>query len=100
VPPDSQPTAPPPPPGGVTPTAIVLNVTGWSQSGRHYMKLTWSGATGSSVDVYRGRSPKKNTENDRKYVNVLPATRAATYVYKVCEKNTSTCSQSVSVSVK
>ena len=101
VPADSQPTAPPPPvTGNGTPTAIVVNVTGWSQNGRHYMKLTWSGATGSSVDVFRNGTQKKNTENDKKYVNVLPTTRAATYVYKVCEKNSSNCSKSVSVSVK
>jgi hypothetical protein len=65
------------------------------------MRLTWSGAKGSSVDVYRdGTGRMKNTENDGKYVNAFPAKRAATYVYKVCEKNSSTCSESVSVSVK
>ena len=106
VPADSQPVVPQPQPqppvaGGGTPTAIVLQVSARSENGRHYMKLTWSGATGSSVDVYRnGTRQMKNTENDGKYVNVLPSKRAATYAYRVCEKKTSTCSKSVSVSVK
>jgi hypothetical protein len=100
-PPAPQLPAPQPPvAGGGTPAGIVLQVSGRSAKGIHYMKLTWSGANGATVDVYRNSSQKKNTENDRRYVNALPARRAATYVYKVCEKNSNTCSKSVSVSVK
>jgi hypothetical protein len=98
VPPVTQPTEAPV--SGGTPAAIVLQVTGRSEQGRHYMTLTWSGAKGTTVDVHRNSTKKKNTENDRRYVNVRTSKTAATYVYKVCEKNSSTCSKSVSISVK
>lgn len=98
TPPAPTPPAPTPPAAGGT--GIELKVTGWSEKGSQYMQLTWSGAKGSSVDVYRDGKAKKNTENDRRYVNALARKTAATYAYKVCEKNTSVCSPTVRVSVK
>jgi hypothetical protein len=97
-------TAPPiePPPvtlPSVTP-AIALKVTGRIERGVQYMTLTWSGAKGSSVDVYRDGAMKTNTRNDGRYVNSRRRRGAATYAYKVCETRRSTCSKVVRVTVK
>jgi hypothetical protein len=112
-PPAQEPSEPPteeppvlPGPAAGQPT-IQLSVTGWSEKKRHYMRLTWSGARGSSIDVYRNGELRKllvaNARNDGKYTNVrrFPrSTAPATYVYKVCEKGTSNCSNEASVSFK
>jgi hypothetical protein len=64
------------------------------------MTLTWSGASGSRVDVYRDGDFRKTTENDRYYVNSRDTRRSVTYTYKVCERGTSRCSNSASVSFR
>ncbi len=50
-------------------TAISLNVTGSTDATKQYMTLKWTGATGSTVDVYRDGTFIKNTANTGKYVN-------------------------------
>ena len=88
------------PVGGVSPvpsSGISLNVTGWVQEGRHYMKLTWSGASGETVDLYRNGSWIRDTPNDRNYTNSLRDNGPATYRYKVCQKGTSICSNEARV---
>jgi hypothetical protein len=82
------------------PTGISLSVTGWLQENRHHMRLTWSGASGSTVDLYRNGARVRSTENDRKYINTLRYRGAATYAYKVCEKGTSRCSNEVKVALR
>jgi hypothetical protein len=86
---------------------IRLSVTSWSEKRAHYMRLTWSGARGSSIDLYRNGALRRllvaNARNDGKYTNVRRfrrATSAATYVYKVCEKGSSNCSNEVTVTFK
>jgi hypothetical protein len=96
-----EPTPPPEEPvGGVSPvptSGISLSVTGWVQDGRHYMKLTWSGAGGSTVDLYRNGTWIRSTENDRKYTNSLGANGPATYRYRICERGSSKCSNEARV---
>jgi hypothetical protein len=79
---------------------ISLKVSGSAKSGKQYMTLSWSGAKGSSVDVYRNGDRITATENDRRYVNVRNFKGRATYAYKVCQKGTKTCSGTASVSFK
>jgi hypothetical protein len=55
------------------------------------------------LDVYRNGSLLKVTENDNRYTNLRYFTgrvTAATYVYKVCERGTSRCSNEATVRVK
>ncbi|HEV8176763.1 MAG TPA: hypothetical protein VGP44_03640, partial [Gemmatimonadales bacterium] len=86
--------------GPVAPATIRLQVTGSRESGKQYMRLTWSGITGSMVDVYRNGVLKKLTENDEWYTNVRSHRGATSYVYKVCERGTTVCSAPVRVDVR
>jgi PKD repeat protein len=84
---------PPPPP----PSAIALTVTGRQDATTQYMTLSWSGATGAMVDVYRNGALIKLTENDGHYTNTRAFQGAATYVYKLCEAGSSVCSNEATV---
>jgi hypothetical protein len=59
---------------------------------KQYMTLTWTGASGAMVDVYRNGPRLTTTENDGRYGNSRTFTGPATYVYQVCEAGTSVCS--------
>jgi PKD repeat protein len=78
---------------------ISLTVSGRSDATKHYMTLDWTGATGSSVDVYRNGIRIITTPNDGHYVNSRTFQGRATYVYKVCQAGTTTCSAEKSVTV-
>jgi PKD repeat protein len=81
------------------PAAIALSVTGRADATKHYMTLTWTGASGSMVDVYRNGARIKVTENDGRYLNTRTFQGAATYVYKLCQAGTTTCSNEATVQV-
>ena len=74
---------------------ISLNVTGTQDATKKYLTLTWTGATGSTVDVYLNGVFGKNVPNTGKYVNSRPLPGAPSYTYKVCLVGTSTCSSDV-----
>jgi hypothetical protein len=75
-----------------TPTTIPLSLTGSVKDGRQHVLLTWSGATGVSVNLFRDDVLIQKTPNDGKQTNILPAQGKAAYIYKVCETATSRCS--------
>jgi len=85
--------------GGAT-SGIELRVSANAEESNHRMVLTWSGANGSRVDVYRDGSLRITTENDGKYTNLRSFRGRATYVYKLCERGTSRCSNQVTVTVQ
>ena len=72
--------------------SIVLSVSPRTSSTTHYVTLSWSGARGATVDVYRNGAFRTNTPNDGHYTNTRTFTGAATYTYKVCEPGTLLCS--------
>ncbi len=76
------------------PATISLSLTGSVKSGRQHVLLTWSGAIGASVRLYRDGVLIQTTANDGTQDNVLPTQGKASYVYKVCETGTSRCSAS------
>jgi hypothetical protein len=84
----------------INPSPIVLKVTGRVEGSMQYMSLDWTGAKGSFVNVYRRDARTMTTENDGHYVNSRRYQGAITYTYKVCQKGTSICSKSVSVSFR
>lgn len=59
--------------------------------------LTWSGAIGASVDLYRNGARLITTANDGAYRDAPK--RSGTYTYKVCNAETSLCSNEVGVSL-
>jgi hypothetical protein len=80
-----------PPSGGFT-----LAATGYKVQGLQKADLTWSGAGGSNVDAYRG-SEKTVVPNNGAYTDHINRRGGGSYTYKVCETNTSTCSNNVTV---
>ena len=61
------------------------------------MDLSWSGATGSSVDIYRNGMVVATTGNDGFYTDSPGGRGDATYTYQVCEAGTQTCSNNATV---
>jgi hypothetical protein len=61
------------------------------------VRLTWSGATSTKIDVYRDGRPIVRTANDGSYTDSTGDTGRARYMYWVCEAGTSTCSNNAKV---
>jgi PKD repeat protein len=79
------------------PTGITLTVSGRSDATTQYMTLDWTGARGTSVDVYRNGAKISVQANDGHYVNTRAFTGPATYIYKLCEAGTTVCSNQATV---
>ncbi len=73
--------------GGTGPAPIDLSFAGTTRKG--YLKVRWSGANGSRVDIYRDGSRVARTRNDGKW-NDKNVTAGVTYAYQVCEQNSTT----------
>ena len=78
-------------------TDISLSATGYKVRGLQKADLAWSGATSTSVDVYRNGSKITTTANDGFYTDNIDALGGGSYTYKVCEAGTSTCSNEATV---
>jgi hypothetical protein len=61
------------------------------------VRLTWSGATSTNIDVYRDRALIVTTANDGSYIDSTGDTGRARYTYRVCEAGTQTCSNNATV---
>jgi N-acetylneuraminic acid mutarotase len=76
---------------------ITLSAAGRKVGGINTVRLTWSGATSASIDVYRDGALIVTTANDGVYTDSTGDTGRARYTYKVCEAGTMTCSNEVTV---
>jgi hypothetical protein len=76
---------------------ITLSAAGRKVGGINKVRLTWSGANSSNVDVYRDRALIVTTANDGSYVDSTGDTGRARYTYEVCEAGSSTCSNNAKV---
>jgi len=76
---------------GFTLTATGYKVRGWQKA-----DLGWSNAT-ADVDVYRDGALVDTTENDGFYTDNIERRGGGSYIYKVCEENTTTCSNEATV---
>jgi subtilisin family serine protease len=84
---------PPPPSGGIT-----LAVTMSKSRGSNVANLSWSGASGGSVDIWRDGSNFTATANDGAYADNL-GKGGGSHSYQVCLTGSSTsCSNTVTVS--
>jgi subtilisin len=77
---------------------ITLNVNPYKVKGAQYADLRWSGATSASVDVYRDGGMIVTTANDGAHTDVTGQKGGGSHSYQVCEANTATCSDTVTVS--
>ena len=76
-----------------TPGPITLSAAGRKVGGINTVRLTWSGATSTNIDVYRnGAPPIATVPNTGAYTDSTGDTGRASYRYRVCEAGTSTCS--------
>ena len=80
---------PEPEPGDIT-----LTADGYKVQGRWRTDLSWSGAEGSSVDIYRDGSLLTTVANTGAYTDATNIRGGGTLTYQVCEAGTSNCSDS------
>jgi hypothetical protein len=76
---------------------IVLTVSNYTLRGAKVARLTWSGATGPGVDVYRDGAYAFTTPNDGYHVDWLGVTSANSNSWQVCEAGSNICSNEVTV---
>jgi predicted phosphodiesterase len=88
--------------GGSEPTptpGITLSATGRSDTSGRYIDLSWTGAQGDSVDVYMNDRLRKTAANKGHTTIWLPLGDPVTYVLRVCEAGSTSCSNEVSVRI-
>ncbi|GIU22293.1 S8 family serine peptidase [Shewanella schlegeliana] len=85
--------------GGDPGTGDGLSVTTnhYKQRGVKVVELNFSGAAGSSVDVYRNGTQIDTASSSATYTDRISTKGGGTYTYKACDSGTSTCSADVSV---
>ena len=79
------------------PGAIQLHAQKKRIGGINTVRLKWTGATSTNIDVYRNNVLIATTPNNGQYIDSTGDTGQATYVYRVCEAGTGTCSNNVTV---
>ena len=87
-------TTPPPPSSPLT--GPTLTVRAYKVKGNQTVDLSWSGLSGSSVDVYRNSAVVSTTANDGAATDSINKKGGGSYTYKVCESGTSTCTNTAS----
>lgn len=65
--------------------------------GRRKVDLTWSGATGTSVEVHRQGGLLVSTANDGAYQDSIDGRGSGGYRYRICEAGGTVCSAEVQV---
>ncbi|HUG99941.1 MAG TPA: S8 family serine peptidase [Gammaproteobacteria bacterium] len=76
---------------------FALSANGYKVRGVHHADLTWSGATSTNVDIYRDWAYITTTANDGVHTDNIGQRGGGSYIYKVCEAGTSTCSNEATV---
>jgi PKD repeat protein len=75
------------------PSAITLTISGRTDAEKHYITHLWSGATGTTVDLYRNGKKIVNTPNDGRHTTAHRFIGTATWRVKVClAGSTTNCS--------
>jgi hypothetical protein len=82
---------------GPPPPAISITVRGYKVKGAARVDVTWSGATGSGVDIQRNGVVVATTPNDGTHTDILGKV-SGTFTYRVCNAGTTTCSTAANVS--
>ena len=82
---------------GGTPPPYTLTVSGVVQGGRPKTTLSWAGATGTNVDIFRNSTKITTTANDGSHVDQLAKNTHGTFTYQVCNAGTSTCSNTANI---
>jgi len=83
-----------------TQTAINLKAAGRKVGGINTVRLTWSGATSSNIDVFRDGVLVATVPNTGADTDSTGDTGRARYNYDVCESDSSTCSNNARVTFR
>jgi hypothetical protein len=75
-----------------------LQVSAYKVRGQQKADLSWSGATSSQVDIHRDGEKLVTVPNSGSHTDNIDARGGGSYVYKVCEAGTSTCSNDATAS--
>jgi subtilisin family serine protease len=78
-----------------TPSGISLSVSIGKSRGNYNTTLRWSGATTSTVDIYRNNVKIRTMSNTGSYTETLPR---GSYTYRVCDAGSTNCSPDRTVS--
>jgi aqualysin 1 len=78
------------------PQAITLSATGFIANNRKNINLTWSGAQGTKVEIYRNGSLRATTANDGAYTDSFKSNQTS-FKYQVCQPQKTACSNEVTV---
>ena len=76
---------------------ITLTATRYRVRRARKADLTWTGSSASSIDVFRNGGRVATVTNLGMYTDVITGRERATYVYRVCEAGTTTCSNQITV---
>jgi N-acetylneuraminic acid mutarotase len=76
---------------------ITLDASKRNMEETNTVRLKWSGATSTDIDVYRDGTLIATTPNDDSYVDSTGDTGRARYTYQVCEAGTQVCSNEETV---
>ena len=93
--PDPDPEPDPEPEPEPEPDVVTLSVNAYKDRGLQKADLAWSGATTTSVDIYRDGSSVVTVSNSGGYTDDINNRGGGSYTYQVCEAGTSTCSAEV-----
>jgi len=80
-----------------SPGPIQLRAQGKKIHGINSVRLKWRRATSANIDVYRDGFVIATTPNDGLYDDSTGTSGQASFMYKVCEAGTQTCSNTVTV---
>ncbi len=76
---------------------LAVTTNHFKQRGVKTVELSFSGAAGSTVDVYRDGNLVGSSASGAMYIDTITAKGGGTYTYKACDAGTTTCSANVSV---
>lgn len=84
--------------GGDDPGAFDLTGSGTKVQGRWVASLSWTGASGAQVDIYRDGTKIATVSNSGSYTDQTNFRGSGTLTYTVCEAgSTNTCSNAVTI---
>jgi subtilisin family serine protease len=83
--------------GGGSGGGVLLSVDAYKVKGARYADLAWSGASSTSIDVYRNSLKVAATANNGLYTDGPLGKGGGSAMYQVCAAGTAVCSNSVFV---
>jgi hypothetical protein len=96
-----EPSEPAPAPAPTAPATTGIQLRAGAailRDSRYYVVLTWSGATGARVDLYRNGDFRRETVNSGRTAILVRPSRTAQTV-EICETSSARCSNTVTVQV-